>query len=102
MKVFQSIQKYFSTELGIESPQWTQQFLFNVKNLTILLLVGVDLILCVIFLCCEAKNFKEGADCFFVIITIIVVGFEYVIYNWKIREMFKFIKNFEALIQKSE
>lgn len=102
MKVFQSIQKYFSTELGIQSPQWPQKFSYNVKNFTILVLLTVDLIFCIIFLFWEAKNFKEGADCIFVIITLIAVGFEYVIYCWKIKQMFEFIKHFEAVILQSE
>lgn len=97
MKIFQSIRKHFAI-LGITVDHMPISF----KHLFILIALNASIttqIVCIISL---AENFEEYTVCIYAIFTIAMVEMEFGIHIWKMKQLFKFIENFEYLIESSE
>lgn len=97
MKIFQSIQRHF-TVLGIT----VNQSSISLKHLIILLMMVLCVaaqITCIIFV---AQTFEEYTLCIYGSFTLAMTGLEFGILVWKMKQLFKFIANFEHLIESSE
>lgn len=101
MKILQLSQEYLAI-LGIESSHLAKNHSFNREKLIISILLGLNILLTCLFLLYEAKNFKEGANCFYWIVTDTSAAFDYALYIYMKESLFNFIENFEKLIQKSK
>lgn len=101
MKIFQSIQHSF-TILGITVNQSQEQWPLNFKHLFVFIALNASItaqIVCIISL---AENFEEYTVCMYGIFTLAMFEMEYGIHIWKMKQLFKFIENFEHLIESSE
>lgn len=101
MKIFQSNQRHF-TVLGITVEQSRKPSSFSFKHLTIILIILLcitALFMCIIFL---ADSFEEYTVCIYGIFTIGTTEIELALHVWKLKQIFKFIENFEHLIESSE
>lgn len=100
MKIFQSIQQYF-TVLGITVDQSRESSLISLKHLIIILIVFLNVVMQIICIISLAETFDEYTICIYALYTMVLVEMEYGIQIWKMRQLFKFIENFEQLIDAS-
>lgn len=100
MIIFGSIRLYFLV-LGIHSSQSNQNYLKNVKSVTILFVLVSSVFSSLAFFIYEAETLEERENIFFDIITLGTAAFYLAIYIWKTKAIFKFMANIERVIQKS-
>lgn len=101
MKLFRVTRK-FLTALGIDSSQAEQKCLLNFKNVS--LLIG-NSVLCstnILFSYQEVDDFQVYMNIMYSAFTGLITQTEYLLHIWKMDKIFKFIENFETLIQTSK
>lgn len=101
MKIFKSIQNNFAV-LGVCASQTRERSSINLKNsiaFVLLLLNFCSQAMCFIF---SAQSFEEYTVCIYAFLTLLMFQFEFVMHIWKMKQLFKFIENFEHLIESSE
>lgn len=101
MKIFQSIQQYF-TILGITEKQTRERSSLSLKHLTILLLMFSCVVTNAVCIVHVAETFEEYTLCIYGFFTFGMTVLEFAIHIWKLKPIFKFIGNFEQLIESSE
>lgn len=100
MDIFQSIRTYLAL-LGVHSPR-IQNHSNSVKGLMVLVLMGLTEISTCIFFLYQAEILEEYAQAFYGALSMHTCTFGFGIYILKKQELFKFMKNMEIVIQKSE
>lgn len=101
MKLFRLTRKYLSA-LGIDPSQADRKSAFNFKNLS--LIIG-NAVLCttnILFSYQEVDDFQVYMNIMYSSFTGLITQTEYLLHVWKMDKIFKFIENFETLIQKSK
>lgn len=101
IKIFESVQNNFEL-LGISSHRANQNHFLDVKFWMILLQFGVVLISYMCYIFYEAKTFEEYTSTMYSILTLLTTALHFLMHQWKMRNLFKFIVNFENFINKSE
>lgn len=101
MKLFQSLQTYFSV-LGIRSSQSEYKNPFNKRNSLILIRLVSVLMLAIAFVFYEAKTFEEITDSLSGTISLLVFILNFSILILNAEKIFDYIENFEITIEKSE
>lgn len=100
MKSFELVRRYFSV-LGISSLQRNQKSPFNTKNVFVLFQFILGELSSCLFILLEAQTFEEYANAFGMVLTLTIASFDFFICIWKSQQLFKFMKNFERMIEKS-
>lgn len=101
MESFELLRKYFARCGIANSQKSTKNHSFNIKNLTVLMLLCIDVSLIAIMLN-EANTFDEITDIFFRCISGGTCGIIYVIIICNTSKLFKFIDSLEDTIHASE
>lgn len=101
VKFFQSTQIYLAI-LGIETHQSIQQHPFNVENLKTLAVFSFTTISSIVYFCRAPNDFMEYNQSLCFTSTVINTMLLLAIIIWKQPELFKYIKNFEIIINESE
>lgn len=101
MKIFQSIQQHFAI-LGITINQSRERSSINFKHLFIFFALNTSLTTQIVGIISIADNFEEYTVCIYGAYTLVMIEMEYAIHIWKMKQIFKFIENFEHLIESSE
>lgn len=101
MKLFQSTQKYYEICGIINQPQSHLNHRLNIQIIVFLLfklLFFISLIATLIF---KSANFEEFIDTLCLIVTIVTALVNILECFWKRTKMFKYIEQWEELIEKS-
>lgn len=101
MKIFQSIQQYFKI-LEITQIHANEQSTLNFRHLIILGLLSTSIFELNIYLNSVAETFEEYTECLYGLFTMTMFAAEYGIHIWRMKKIFKFIENFEQLIESSK
>lgn len=101
MKIFQTIQKNFAM-LGISANQTRERSSINFKNSIAFVLILLNFCSQFINLIFLADNFEEYTICIYAFFTVMMFEMEFGIHVWKMTKLFKFIENFQRLIESSE
>lgn len=72
------------------------------KNLTVLIILILNLIGGCIYLIYEANTFVDFSNSSYTVITSFVYCFDFAIHIWITTKLIKFINHFETIIEKSE
>lgn len=94
MELFQSVQKCL-VRLGIRTS-------INITFFKILLLFILSSISVWKFFFCEAQLFEEYAGSFYGGVMVVIIIFDFLIFIWKSKQIFEFIRTFENLIETSK
>lgn len=100
MKIFQSIQKYLAM-LGICSPHIDQKYSINAKNLIALLSLSIPIFAGDVPQFYLAESFDDYTNTFYATLTMLVNTFDFSIHISVAGRIYKFIENFERIIQTS-
>lgn len=101
MKIFQSIRPYF-VDLGLQSSQPRRNNWNSAKSWISFFLMCLTVGSIVIFFFWEATIFEEYATAFNSFQALNIVAFEFIIFEWKSRNFYKYMVKFENIIEKSE
>lgn len=101
IRIFESVLKS-SEMLGIGLHQANQNHLLDVRFWLILLQFGIVLVSYICFIIYEAATFEEYTSSIYSILTLLTTALHFLMHQWKMRSLFKFIVNFENFINKSE
>lgn len=100
IKIFESVLKNAEI-LGINLHQANQNHLLNMKFWFILVQFGVVLVSYLCFVTYEANTFEEYTSSIYSILTLLTTALHFLMQQWKMGSLFKFIINFENFINKS-
>lgn len=101
MRIFQSIRNYLSI-MGIESLQSFQKnrsMIVQLKRLVVIIIFVLFVTSSVVFIGFEANSLGEYADASYMFATLDWMFFAFVVFLWKMDDIFKLIEGFEELIQ---
>lgn len=101
MKIFQCIQSNFAI-IGITVDQARERTLLSLKHIIIFLAMSASTTTQVLSIMYLAETFEEYTFCMYGIFTVVMTQAEFAIHIWKMKQLFKFIENFEHLISSSE
>lgn len=101
MKTFESIRNHFES-IGLTATQIYQKYRFNVKNVTVLLILGVNILLTGAYITCMATNFEEYVDSLYGLSTVLLIFIVFIHLIWRMEEIFRFIVKFKNTINKRE
>lgn len=101
MKIFKSIRYHFKI-LGITVNQTRERSSINMKHLFVFFILVVSIVSQIICIKSLAETFEEYTDSIYGMFTLTMTGIEFGIHIWKMERIFKFIENFERLIESSE
>lgn len=101
MQILESIREKLEI-IGMSNQQSLQKYPFNERNVTCLLLHGINIVCNLGFLIYGTKDLMEFTDSLFLTITAILTAAIFINLMWKMRELFEFINNLEDIVDQSE
>lgn len=101
MHILESIRNKLQI-IGMATYQSIQKYPINTRNLTSLLLHGINVVCNVGFLIYGTKDLMEFTDSLFLTITAILTTSIFINLNWKMRPLFEFIDRLEDTVDRSK
>lgn len=88
--------------IGMSSHYSIQKYPFNARNLSALLVHGVNIIGNVGFLFSGIENLIEFTESLFLCVTVSLTTLMFIHVNWKMRHIFEFLSRLEEIVNQSE
>lgn len=84
--------------VGITPNQYLKGHLYNVRNLTVLLMLCLYIFVLQMYLIQGAANLKDYADCIYLMITVTATALNFGHINWKMTGIFQLIDKLENIV----
>lgn len=101
MKSIDSIKTCFA-DLGFDSLQSTRKDLLKPKNISCLLLIGIDIILTSVYIYYEANGFEEYIDALYILWSLILSFYTFTTLIWQVPNYYRFFNYLENTITESK
>lgn len=101
MKILQLVHDNLQI-IGLDTNQSILKYPFNARNLTSLLVYGINIYVNVRLLLSGTANAMEFTDLFYFTFTVTVTVFMLINLIWEMRQLFEFINNLESSVDQSE
>lgn len=101
MKLLAAIYSYLM-RVGMTPHQSIQRHPLNMRILTILILLSIDIGKVVIYLNYEAKNLKDYTDAIFLITAVSTATLNFAFVTWKMTDIFRLFEHLEDIVNTSK
>lgn len=88
--------------IGMDTYQSIQKYPFNARNLTSLLIYGINIIFNIRLLISGTKNAMEFTDLLYLTFTVIITVSMFINLNWNMKRLFEFFESLESTVDQSE
>lgn len=101
MKIFEIIENHFAS-VGLTASQSLQPSPFNVRNVTVLFIFGLNIFLTGAYIALTANEFEEYVDSLYGCSTVMNIFIAFANLNLQMSKLFKFIIKLKITVNKSK